>query len=89
VHAFDEMKSWVGFGPADEANLRAVGPLVDPELVHQVLLNLVLNAIQAVEGAGEVRIQVQPGRVVVSDSGPGIPPENIEKVFAPFALELP
>lgn len=56
----------------------------DPNLVHQVLLNLVLNAIQAVDGAGEVEIEVQPGRVVVSDSGPGIPPENVEKVFAPF-----
>ena len=56
----------------------------DPNLVHQVLLNLVLNAIQALDGAGEVRIQVQRGRVVVSDSGPGIPPENVEKVFAPF-----
>lgn len=56
----------------------------DPNLVHQVLLNLVLNAIQAVDGVGEVRIEVQPGRVAVSDSGPGIPPENVEKVFAPF-----
>jgi signal transduction histidine kinase len=56
----------------------------DLNLVHQVLLNLLLNAIQAMEGAGQVQVDIQPGRVVVSDSGPGIPPENVDKIFSSF-----
>ena len=56
----------------------------DANLVHQVLLNLVLNAVQALDGAGEVRVIVEPGRVVVNDSGSGIPPELAERIFEPF-----
>lgn len=56
----------------------------DPNLVHQVVLNLVLNAVQALEGQGEVRILVDAGRVTVNDDGPGIPAENAERIFAPF-----
>jgi signal transduction histidine kinase len=56
----------------------------DPNLVQQVLLNLVLNAVQATDGHGEVRIVVDTGRVTVSDDGPGVPEENQEKIFQPF-----
>lgn len=62
----------------------------DPQLLHQVLLNLVLNAIQAIrgeareEGTGEVWVRVHPGGVDVEDSGPGIPLENAEKIFDAF-----
>ncbi|MFN7145403.1 MAG: ATP-binding protein, partial [Myxococcota bacterium] len=56
----------------------------DPNLVHRILLNLVLNAVQALDGVGEVRLVVAPGRVLVNDSGPGIPEENLEKIFEPF-----
>ena len=66
--------AWTGHGAAQ----------ADPNLVHQVLLNLVLNAVQAVDGAGTVRVLVEAGRVTVSDSGSGVPPENTEKIFAPF-----
>ena len=58
--------------------------LGDPNLVQQVLLNLVLNAVQAQEGGGEVRVLIEPGTVRVSDAGPGIPAENMEKIFQPF-----
>ncbi|MDP2311643.1 MAG: protoglobin domain-containing protein [Pseudomonadota bacterium] len=58
--------------------------MADPNLVLQVVLNLVLNAVQALEGTGEVRVIVEPGRVLVNDSGPGIPLENVEKIFEPF-----
>lgn len=58
--------------------------VADSNLVHQVLLNLVLNAAQAMEGDGEIRVIVDPGCVRVSDSGPGIPSENAEKIFQPF-----
>jgi C4-dicarboxylate-specific signal transduction histidine kinase len=54
----------------------------------QVLLNLLLNAAQAMEGRGqiEVRARRQGAEVVVtvSDSGPGIPPEVLPSIFEPF-----
>ena len=63
----------------------------DPEMIEQVLINLLLNARQAVEGRPGAEIRVrgflnERGRVIVQiiDNGPGIPAENIEKVFIPF-----
>jgi len=63
----------------------------DPELVEQVLINLMLNAFQAVEGRKDAQIELKAfldgrGRIVIQvlDNGPGIPKENIEKIFVPF-----
>ena len=63
----------------------------DPELVEQVLINLMLNAFQAVEGRKDAQIELKAfldgrGRIVIQvlDNGPGIPKENIEKIFIPF-----
>ncbi len=65
--------------------------IADPELIEQVLINLQLNALQAVEGQAEARIRLSArldsrGRVLVqvSDNGPGILEENLEKIFIPF-----
>jgi two-component system, NtrC family, sensor histidine kinase HydH len=61
---------------------------VDPDLMTQVFVGLVANAIEAVAAGGEVRLEVQPdhGRVelAVADSGPGVPPELRKRVFEPF-----
>jgi C4-dicarboxylate-specific signal transduction histidine kinase len=64
---------------------------VDAQLIEQVLINLITNACQAMEGIEgekllEIASAVQDGRVVlrVSDSGPGVPPSLREKVFDPF-----
>jgi len=64
---------------------------VDAQMIEQVLVNLITNASQAMEGAEgakllEVASAVQDGRIVlrVSDSGPGVPPSLREKVFDPF-----
>jgi two-component system nitrogen regulation sensor histidine kinase NtrY len=63
----------------------------DPELVEQVLINLMLNALQAVEKRKAPSIELRAGldsrgRILihVSDNGPGIPEEDLDKIFVPF-----
>ena len=60
----------------------------DPSQIHQVLLNLMLNAIQAIDGAGSVTVTVQQRNglavVDVTDTGPGISPETLDNIFRPF-----
>jgi signal transduction histidine kinase len=60
----------------------------DSGQVHQVLLSLLLNAVQAMDGAGTVRVEIgsQAGyaSVVVSDTGRGISPQNLPNIFRPF-----
>jgi signal transduction histidine kinase len=58
--------------------------------VHQVLLNLLLNAIHASPPGGEVRIRTFPDPggdsvcIEVTDQGPGIPEEHLSQIFDPF-----
>ena len=63
----------------------------DPDLTEQVLLNLLLNALEALAGREKPQIRMlsrmnERGRVLieVSDNGPGIAPEAREKLFIPF-----
>ena len=59
-------------------------------MIIQVLINLVKNAIQAVEGVDQPSVRVlakmNSGRVVmeVIDNGPGIPEDIREEIFVPF-----
>ena len=75
-------------------------PLVEGDRVQlqQVVLNLVLNAIQAMgpatDGAGEVIIttaRAEAGDVLVEvkDSGPGLDPDSFERIFEPFYTTKP
>jgi PAS domain S-box-containing protein len=61
--------------------------------LQQVVMNLILNSVEAMsaveEGARELSISTKQGQtsdisVAVQDSGPGIDPEHLERVFAPF-----
>ena len=64
--------------------------LVDPEQIYQVLLNMVINAIQAMPDGGRIalRTQVDPVRqsieLVITDNGKGISSDKIGQIFTPF-----
>jgi PAS domain S-box-containing protein len=75
---------------------------VDKNQMHQVFLNLFLNAIQAMPTGGELKIQVHPVissgpdgttqrliRILISDTGKGIPANLINKIFDPFFTTKP
>lgn len=61
---------------------------IDANKIEQVLLNLIINAVQAIEGEGTIRVRTfldgQNCMVSIADSGPGIPSEVIEHIFDPF-----
>ncbi|MGB5295658.1 MAG: ATP-binding protein [Thermoanaerobaculia bacterium] len=69
------------------------GPLeaqIDGSKIRQVLLNLIQNAAEAMEDGGTVTVRAsdfpEGGGIVlaVQDDGPGIPPEQLKRVFEPF-----
>jgi len=86
-------------------------PLVvagDASQLHQMLANLITNAVQAAGSAGEVHVRasavemsetrdctvgrLQPGRyacIAVSDTGPGMSAEQVERIFEPFFTTKP
>jgi signal transduction histidine kinase len=60
----------------------------DPELLNQVLMNILLNAIQVMPDGGSLKVFTEEGEnyiaLAICDQGSGIDPENIEKIFDPF-----
>ncbi|MBW1800738.1 MAG: HAMP domain-containing protein [Deltaproteobacteria bacterium] len=63
---------------------------VDPQRIQQVLINLIMNAVHAMEGGGELSIRayaLEGNRKFcfqVHDTGIGIPKESLSKIFDPF-----
>ncbi len=76
---------------------------VDPELpiimaiagqIEQVLINLITNAVHAVESGGRVIVRALPDGpsaivIEVADSGPGVPEDDRERIFEPFFTTKP
>jgi len=60
----------------------------DPEQIKQVILNLTINAVQAMTGAGEIVLAARQHdssvAISVRDQGPGISDEDLDKIFNPF-----
>ena len=65
-----------------------------PGQLYQVVMNLLINAAEAIPKRGEVRIstRLEEGSIVVvevADTGEGITPENLDKLFTPFFTTKP
>ncbi len=71
-------------------------PLImsDPPQLRQIILNLLNNATHAIDHDGTITITTCPAgpedlEIAISDTGCGIPPENLEKIFDPFFTTKP
>ncbi|MFH1146947.1 MAG: ATP-binding protein [Pseudomonadota bacterium] len=67
-----------------------------PQQINQVFMNILVNAAQAIEEKGEIRISTRylndgnpRVEIRISDTGKGIPPENLRKIFDPFFTSKP
>ena len=64
--------------------------LIDPDRISQCLLNLYLNAIESMDKGGQLTVTAhmdhaeQKVSIQVSDTGSGIAPENLNKIFDPY-----
>jgi len=82
----EEQRHQIRFLQELEEDLPAVE--VDADQIRQVLLNLLVNAIQAMPEGGEIRVRTRRTDdailLVVADTGPGIAPAHMPKLFEPF-----
>jgi two-component system sensor histidine kinase HydH len=64
--------------------------LVDPDRMNQVLLNLLLNAMEAIPSGGAITLSIEPDKkprniaIRIRDTGDGIPAEHLSRIFDPY-----
>lgn len=64
----------------------------DPDHLKQLMINVIINSLDALEGKGTIEVGVERGRrsgdgyirLVITDDGPGFPPDAMGSVFEPF-----
>jgi len=61
----------------------------DEQLLRQALFNLILNAVQAVNGSGQIEVlsekrSASEAALEIRDNGPGVPPERRTEIFKPY-----
>ena len=59
---------------------------MEPDLITDVLINLVDNAVKASEPGSQIILRAEDNRVEVQDFGRGIPKEEQEKILEPFYM---
>ncbi len=82
-----------------DIEMRTDAPLprlsADSVQLTQALLNILINALQAVDHNGRVSVRVAPPdlsgvlSIEVADTGPGVPPEKLETIFEPYFTTKP
>jgi len=84
-----------GVAPAKQARVTwkvtpGIGDVItDPGLLRQIVVNLLSNALDAVDLNGHVDVEARPVTdddilITVSDTGHGIPPDDLRRIFEPF-----
>jgi signal transduction histidine kinase len=67
--------------------------LARPEEIVQIFVNLILNALQAMDGQGTLTLGAKStdlkAIISIGDTGPGIPQEHMRKIFEPFYTTKP
>lgn len=67
--------------------------LARPEAIVQICVNLIMNALQAMNGQGTLTLEARTTdhsvSISIGDTGPGIPPEKMHKIFEPFYTTKP
>src|SRR5215813_6595410 len=91
LRIFEVQTSETGVKATVKANGSIPAVMADPDSLHSALTNLIINGLQAMDGTGgaiEINLSSEEkGRLVridVTDSGRGIAPEDISKVFEPY-----
>ncbi|MEX2111056.1 MAG: MHYT domain-containing protein [Gemmatimonadaceae bacterium] len=71
-----------------EGGDKSFSVLADPEKLQQIVLNLLSNAVKFTESGGTITLSSEPRgnciEIHVADTGPGIPPEKLDRIFDAF-----